>query len=130
VVTHTRETAPVQTDGLAEAIKDASVCTLSGILNAMDGMFSANGRILIATTNHIEKLDAALIRPGRIDLKLEVGFVNEEILREFFTHFFPKEKVPDGIAIKDGITVAQLQGMVLSGNSAQKILAEIRAKSC
>ena len=38
--------------------------TFSGLLNAIDGVASQEGRIFIMTTNHIEKLDPALIRPG------------------------------------------------------------------
>jgi len=41
--------------------------TMSGILNSLDGVASPQGRILIMTTNHKEKLDPALIRPGRVD---------------------------------------------------------------
>jgi mitochondrial chaperone BCS1 len=39
---------------------------LSGFLNAIDGATSKEGRILVMTTNHIENLDAAVIRPGRV----------------------------------------------------------------
>ncbi|KAK4166462.1 BCS1 N terminal-domain-containing protein [Cladorrhinum sp. PSN259] len=42
--------------------------SLSGLLNILDGVASQEGRVLIMTTNHIEKLDKALIRPGRIDM--------------------------------------------------------------
>jgi chaperone BCS1 len=48
--------------------------SLSGFLNIIDGVASNEGRILIMTTNHMEKLDAALIRPGRVDHM--VGFTN------------------------------------------------------
>ncbi|KAF0691357.1 hypothetical protein As57867_017338, partial [Aphanomyces stellatus] len=39
---------------------------LSGLLNVLDGVVDSPGRILIMTTNHPEKLDPALIRPGRV----------------------------------------------------------------
>lgn len=41
--------------------------SLSGLLNIIDGVASHEGRVLIMTTNHPEKLDEALIRPGRVD---------------------------------------------------------------
>lgn len=47
-----------------------SKLTLSVFLNVLDGVLETQGRILVMTTNHPEKLDAALIRPGRIDLKV------------------------------------------------------------
>jgi chaperone BCS1 len=42
--------------------------SLSGLLNILDGVASQEGRVLIMTTNHIDKLDKALIRPGRVDM--------------------------------------------------------------
>jgi len=44
--------------------------TFSGFLNALDGVRSQEGQILFMTTNHMEKLDAALLRPGRTDVKV------------------------------------------------------------
>lgn len=43
--------------------------SMSGLLNTLDGVASQDGRVLIMTTNHVEKLDEALIRPGRIEGK-------------------------------------------------------------
>lgn len=47
--------------------------TFSGLLNALDGVGSAEERILFLTTNHVERLDSALIRPGRIDMTVRLG---------------------------------------------------------
>jgi chaperone BCS1 len=47
--------------------------SLSCLLNAIDGVSSPDGRLLIMTTNHPELLDPALVRPGRVDL--HIGFV-------------------------------------------------------
>ncbi|KAH6654990.1 BCS1 N terminal-domain-containing protein [Truncatella angustata] len=64
---------------LAKALKkegndDKKGISLSGLLNAIDGVASHEGRVLIMTTNIPESLDEALIRPGRVDL--QVGFTN------------------------------------------------------
>lgn len=50
---------------------DQSKCTLGGLLNAIDGVATPDGRVLIMTTNHPERLDPALIRPGRIDVQVD-----------------------------------------------------------
>merc|ERR1719273_262855 len=47
--------------------------TFSGLLNAIDGVTSTEGRILFMTTNYVERLDPALIRPGRVDFKQYIG---------------------------------------------------------
>merc|ERR1711862_960630 len=49
---------------------------LSGLLNVLDGVVDTPDRILIMTTNHPEQLDPALIRPGRIDKKILLGYMN------------------------------------------------------
>ncbi|XP_071694213.1 AAA-ATPase ASD, mitochondrial-like [Rutidosis leptorrhynchoides] len=50
--------------------------TLSGLLNFIDGLWSACGgeRIIVFTTNHVDKLDPALIRRGRMDMHIELGY--------------------------------------------------------
>lgn len=46
-----------------------------GLLNVLDGVVDSPGRIVIMTTNHPDALDAALIRPGRIDKKIHLDFM-------------------------------------------------------
>jgi mitochondrial chaperone BCS1 len=62
--------------------------TLSGLLNALDGVSSRDGRVLFMTTNHPERLDAALIRPGRVDRKIELGFATPDQARRLFLWFY------------------------------------------
>ncbi|KAL8680548.1 MAG: hypothetical protein Q9224_006931, partial [Gallowayella concinna] len=47
--------------------------TFSGLLNALDGVASAEERVLFLTTNHVERLDGALVRPGRVDMSVRLG---------------------------------------------------------
>jgi AAA+ superfamily predicted ATPase len=65
-----------------------SSLTLSGLLNAIDGVFTCDGRILIMTTNHPEVLDTALIRPGRVDSKYLFSNCNKEQIRGLYEMFF------------------------------------------
>jgi len=62
--------------------------SFSGLLNAIDGVASHEGRILIMTTNHIEHLDSALIRPGRIDMQIAFSKVCRETARKIFTEIY------------------------------------------
>jgi mitochondrial chaperone BCS1 len=73
-------TAPVNTDNVA-INKGIS---LSGFLNVIDGVASSEGRILVMTTNHIEKLDSALLRPGRVDLTIRFGYANFAMIKGLF----------------------------------------------
>ncbi|KAK1990958.1 hypothetical protein LX36DRAFT_716406 [Colletotrichum falcatum] len=56
----------------ADGYSGASV-TFSGLLNALDGLAAGEERIAFLTTNHIERLDPALIRPGRVDMTVRIG---------------------------------------------------------
>lgn len=66
--------------------------TFSGLLNAIDGVASREGNILITTTNHIDRLDPALVRPGRIDRKFELRFANQDQMYNMFLKFFPEHE--------------------------------------
>ncbi|KAI1192946.1 BCS1 N terminal-domain-containing protein [Nemania serpens] len=62
--------------------------SLSGLLNILDGVASQEGRILIMTTNHVEQLDKALIRPGRIDMIVEFGLADDCMTTNIFRNIF------------------------------------------
>ncbi|XP_067680814.1 mitochondrial chaperone BCS1-like [Haliotis asinina] len=91
--------------------------TFSGLLNALDGVASAEARIIFMTTNYIDRLDPALIRPGRVDLKERIGYASEHQLRQMFSRFYPDQ--PESSSqefaqrvLADGrpVSVAQIQG--------------------
>ncbi|KAJ6436589.1 mitochondrial chaperone BCS1 [Purpureocillium lavendulum] len=58
--------------------------TMSGLLNTLDGVASQEGRVVIMTTNHIDNLDEALIRPGRVDRKVEFQFADADMISQLF----------------------------------------------
>uniref|UniRef100_A0A914Q265 Mitochondrial chaperone BCS1 n=1 Tax=Panagrolaimus davidi TaxID=227884 RepID=A0A914Q265_9BILA len=66
---------------------DSSI-TLSGLLNAIDGITSSEERILFMTTNYKEHLDSAIIRPGRIDFEVYLGHCTPEMIKKMFKRFY------------------------------------------
>ncbi|PKX99301.1 putative BCS1-like ATPase [Aspergillus novofumigatus IBT 16806] len=62
--------------------------SLSGLLNVIDGVAASEGRILIMTTNHAEKLDPALLRPGRVDMTIAFGYADRNAMRELFSAIY------------------------------------------
>jgi len=62
--------------------------SLSTLLNVIDGVASREGRVLIMTTNHIKRLDDALIRPGRVDLQVELGLADKKMMADLFCVVF------------------------------------------
>uniref|UniRef100_A0A182LUU1 Mitochondrial chaperone BCS1 n=1 Tax=Anopheles culicifacies TaxID=139723 RepID=A0A182LUU1_9DIPT len=62
--------------------------TFSGLLNCLDGVASTEARIVFMTTNYLERLDPALIRPGRVDVKEYVGHCTRHQLEQMFRRFY------------------------------------------
>lgn len=104
-----------------------SSVTLSGLLNVLDGVGSEEGRLYMATTNYMENLDPALIRPGRIDRKMQYKFTNHSQTKALFMRFFhtlvgAEDSKLDVTSLADTFTesipedtfsLAELQGFLL-----------------
>ncbi|KAI1124231.1 BCS1 N terminal-domain-containing protein [Nemania abortiva] len=80
--------------------------SLSGLLNILDGVASQEGRILIMTTNHIEKLDKALIRPGRVDMTVEFGLADEYMSTNIFRNIFAYLEGDDDAEVEKYLTLS------------------------
>lgn len=98
-----------------------SSISFSGLINAIDGVASEEDYILFMTTNHIDMLDSALIRPGRIDMRQFIDYPDEQQILDFFKKFYPD--CNDGVAekfakavrnLKCNPSVAQIQGIFLN----------------
>lgn len=107
--------------------------TFSGFLNALDGVASGEERIIFLTTNHLDRLDPALIRPGRVDLASPVDDAVPEQARTLFTNFYGngqakddasdneveqlgrqvEEIVREGMKDSHRVSMAALQGMFI-----------------
>ncbi|KAG6833139.1 hypothetical protein H0H87_010853 [Tephrocybe sp. NHM501043] len=72
--------------------------SLSGLLNALDGIGAQEGRILFATTNRYSALDQALCRPGRMDLHIEFKNASKYQARELFNRFYLPTPPAVGVA--------------------------------
>ncbi|KAI1827288.1 BCS1 N terminal-domain-containing protein [Xylaria intraflava] len=80
--------------------------SLSGLLNILDGVASQEGRILIMTTNHVEKLDKALIRPGRVDMIVEFGLADNYMSMNMFQNIFAYLEGDDAPDAASGINLS------------------------
>jgi len=69
-------------------LHDEPPITLDDILNLWDGIRETPGRILIISSNHYDKLDPALIRPGRIDITHELNNASHKTISELYYHLF------------------------------------------
>ncbi|KAF3009675.1 hypothetical protein E8E13_008256 [Curvularia kusanoi] len=65
-----------------------SLISLAGLLNVIDGVASHEGRVLIMTTNHPEKLDEALTRPGRVDVRIAFSLATHTQIKHIFLRMY------------------------------------------
>jgi chaperone BCS1 len=91
--------------------------TLSGLLNVLDGFHAPDDVLYMLTTNKIEALDPALLRPGRIDYRLYLGVASEEQKVELYCRFFPQAEELEALAFVEAHpwaeTMADFQGLLL-----------------
>lgn len=98
--------------------------TLTGVLNALDGFMAKEGSLIFMTTNHLDLLDPALIRPGRVDRKEEFGFATADQAERMFARFFPTackeemEMFAEGVG-GIGMTMAQIQQYLLDNRKSK-----------
>jgi len=120
-------TSPLRSIILLEDIDRAftaeSRVTMSGLLNALDGVAAQEGRIVFMTTNHVDRLDPALIRAGRADVKLEVPLLTEAQVRDLFLKFFPSAPAATcdelvSVVGSGTISAAQLQALLFKHRSS------------
>ncbi|KAF2473497.1 uncharacterized protein BDR25DRAFT_283067 [Lindgomyces ingoldianus] len=116
--------------------------TFSGLLNALDGVASAEERIIFLTTNHVERLDEALVRPGRVDMTIRLGEATAYQIEQLWDRFYAEfdqggeaklrfmAKVKE-LGLVDTVSTAALQGLFLYNKDdvegAIKMVASIAA---
>ena len=114
-----------------EKSEHASGITFSGLLNALDGVASKEGCVTFMSTNHLDRLDPALVRPGRADMRVCLDHADQTQIKRLFERFFPftlrshefAARVPAGTA-----SIAQLQEYLLERrDDEQRAIDEIVA---
>lgn len=110
-------------------------CSLAGVLNVLDGVASQEGRIVLMTSNFADKLDRALVRPGRVDQMIYLGNILRSSTEKMFLRMYsdgvdarlrtdekdPEDADIEGLAAEFGrllpeegvLTPAQVQGYLL-----------------
>ena len=105
-----------------------SSLSFSAILNVLDGIARKHGLITIMTTNFADRLDSALIRPGRIDKVIEFKHATNEQIKEMFCRFIPSQsdKSDKFIEILNemslDISIAELQQFLFTYRNSENII--------
>jgi chaperone BCS1 len=99
--------------------------TLSGLLNVLDGFHAPENVVYVMTTNKVEALDPALLRPGRIDYRLFMGEAVASQRIELYRRFFPDAKeaeARDFAQAHCAETMAEFQGLLLALEQGWEVL--------
>ncbi|KAM3341777.1 protein HYPER-SENSITIVITY-RELATED 4 [Capsicum galapagoense] len=103
--------------------------TLSGLLNFIDGLWSSCGdeRIIVFTTNHKDRLDPALLRPGRMDVHIEMSYCTFSGFRVLASNYLKVDEHRLFKAIEDlfrrvKVTPAEVAGELMKSNNANVAL--------
>ena len=95
--------------------------SISELLNAIDGQLTGQNLIFFFTTNHPDKLDAALMRPGRIDQKVLFGYMSQSEFEQMVYKYFGREC--EG-SVRPGLTAAVAQNSFLIHRDYDKFMLE------
>lgn len=91
------------------------------IFQLLDGMFSTPDTIFIATTNHPDKLDSAMIRAGRFDIREEIGYFNEEESEKFIKMMeIEPSKLKENHDMRYPIQPAKLQALCMEYRASHR----------
>ena len=95
-----------------EGGEDKSAISLSALLNVLDGILCPDGLVVIATTNHHDRLDPALTRPGRFDRTIELGKLDyQDFLR--MAQMFNRNPADFDVANDTTMSGAEMRAMIL-----------------
>jgi chaperone BCS1 len=106
--------------------------SLSALLNVIDGAASHEGHVLIMTTNNPEKLDAALIRPGRVDLQVFFTLATHEQIHDIFIRMYSTKfdkKTPNSQSINDADLIDPFQTSSRPLSSASTKVGSVASKA-
>ncbi|KAG8231074.1 hypothetical protein J437_LFUL010700 [Ladona fulva] len=102
-------TSRVESTQTKAAYEGLNRVTFSGLLNCLDGVASTEARILFMTTNYLERLDPALIRPGRVDVKEYIGQCSKYQLERMYLRFYHWNQIL-GNAVQEMIPPSDKEG--------------------
>jgi hypothetical protein len=119
---------------MCELMKQEDQMDMSTLLNTMDGVIELDGIMLIISTNHKNKFDKAILRPGRIDYEHTFKNASLNIIKQMIKHKFDLNnddllKYPEINEIRDNLfSPAEIQSICFKYNNVKECIVEIISK--
>ena len=115
-------------DTLCEETRRQDRITLSGILNILDGASEIlDGKICFITTNHIDKINNAILRPGRINKIIHFNYMNSIQIQNMVKFFIEDSKIQQQLIdyLKGNISPARLQDFLYRYHDDKNIIKHL-----
>ena len=123
---NTRNSTTSKDDEKESGIESMSGISLSDLLNITDGLLASDGTICLFTTNHIDKLDPAFLRAGRMNKCIEFTYMESDVAKKMVETYL-------GVSLDnmiDNIKPAELQELILDVLLEKKTIDDLKAKFC
>jgi chaperone BCS1 len=107
---------------------------LGALLNIFDGLLESPGRIIFMTTNFPQKIDKALLRPGRIDVNIKLKKCSNEIIIDILSYFFEIKREEILILLNNNsfqdyvLTPSAVFNLCINNNTIEDCILEIKRK--
>merc|ERR1740120_591900 len=92
---------------------------LAGLLNVLDGVVDSPSRVVVMTTNHPDRLDPALIRPGRINKRIHLGYVQASSVCAMAEHYMRAALT----VVQRSVTPAQVEQCCAESADVEELIA-------
>lgn len=115
-------------DGYFDGRKSETKVNFSTFLNEISGVKAKEELILIITTNHLHKIDDAIMRSGRIDLRVEIGLPTSDLVNDYLSWFY--NKAIDAVSGPVHYTMADVENICVQNKlDASKAIEKLISKA-
>ena len=106
-------------------LQEYSRLTLGDVLEILDGIVEMPKRMIIFTSNHPERLDPALLRPGRIDINIKLDYCDrQQVIDIFEFHFLNRTDILQGVSVSSNLPEFDRSLVKLSSAELQQLCSE------
>lgn len=99
------------------------------ILSQLDGIEQPHGRIVVMSTNNRDSLDPALVRSGRIDIEINMDYVNSETFLKFLEKYYSGDNfLPSNLELQEKLSMSDLENYVKQGKSYEEVLSLVTVR--
>ena len=109
-------------------IRERGKSLTRSLLNRMDGIGCLQNVIYIFTTNTIDGIDPALLRAGRLDVKIPISYISTNVFDKFLFYHY-KKHLPKDKEVLPNLTLAEMQSDIVLGRSFNEMVEKYSSET-